>query len=93
MVLKYIYLENVQRKHSLNSIRLELWLAMGSDRIIAKQENSLLELSLNRYVMTRIIYVYHFYQNLCFILRHFLVRKLVDLKNIEKNFLDFYEEF
>ena len=36
MVLKYIYLENVQRKHSLNGIRLELWLAMGSDRIIAK---------------------------------------------------------
>ena len=52
MVPKYIYLENVRRKHCLNPMRLALCLAMGSDRIIAKQGNSLLGLSLNRYVMT-----------------------------------------
>ena len=38
-------------------------LAVGSDRIIAKQGNSLLGLSLNWYVMTQIVYVHHFYQS------------------------------
>ena len=71
MVPKYIYLENVRRKHCLNPMRLALCLAMGSDIIIAKQGNSLLGLSLNRYVMTQIIYVYHFHQGQYFILRHF----------------------
>ena len=58
MVPKYIYLENVRRKHRLNRMRFALRLAMGSDRIIAKQRNSLLGLSLHRYVMTQIIYVF-----------------------------------
>ena len=58
MVPRYIYLENVRRKHRLNLMRLVLCLAMGSDRIIAKQGNSLLGLSLNSYVMTQIIYVF-----------------------------------
>ena len=57
MVPKYIYLENVRRKHCLNPMRMALYLAMGSDTVIAKQENSLLGLSLNRYVMTQIIHV------------------------------------
>ena len=61
MVPMYIYLENLENQ--LNTIRLALCLAMGSDRIIAKQGNSLLVLSLNWYVMTQIVYVYHFYQN------------------------------
>ena len=55
-VPKYIYLENVRRKHFSNPMRLALCLAMGSDRIIAKERNSILGLSLNRYVMTQIIY-------------------------------------
>ena len=63
MVPKYIYLESVRHKHCLNPMRLALCLVMGSDIIIAKQGNSLLALSLNRYVMTQIIYVYHFYQS------------------------------
>ena len=63
MVLKYIYLENVPRGHCLNPMRMALCLAMGSDTIIAKQGNSLLGLSLNRYVMTQIVHVYHFYQS------------------------------
>ena len=50
-VPKYIYLESARHKHCLNPMRLALCLAMGSDRIIAKQENSLLGLSLNRCVM------------------------------------------
>ena len=74
MVSKNIYLENVRHKHHLNPMRLTLCLAMGSDRIIAKQGNSLLGLSLNRYVMT---------QKICF-----LVRKLVNLKK-HQNFLHF----
>ena len=57
IVPMYIYLENLENR--LNTIRL----AMGSDRIIAKQGNSLLGLSLNWYVMTQIVYVYHFYQS------------------------------
>ena len=61
MVPMYIYLENLENQ--LNTIRLALCLAMGSDRIIAKQGNSLLGLSLNWYVMTQILYVYHFYQS------------------------------
>ena len=48
MVPKYIYSEGVRRKHCLNPMRLALYLAMGSDRIIAKQRNRLLGLSLNR---------------------------------------------
>ena len=61
MVPMYIYLENLENQ--LNTIRLALCLAMGSDRIIAKQGNSLLGLSLNWYVMTQILHVYHFYQS------------------------------
>ena len=57
----YIYLENLE--NWLNTMRLALCLGMGSGRIIAKQENSLLGLSLNWYVMTQIVYVYHFYQS------------------------------
>ena len=72
IVPKYIYLENVRRKHCLNPMRLALCLAMGSDRIIAKQGNSLLGLSLNRYVMTQIIYVYRLHRSQYFILKHFL---------------------
>ena len=45
MVSMYIYLENLENR--LNTMRLALCLAMGSDRIIAKQGNSLLGLSLN----------------------------------------------
>ena len=56
----HIYLENLENR--LNTVRFAL-LAMGSDRIIAKQENSLLGLSLNWYVITQIVYVYHFYQS------------------------------
>ena len=48
MVPKYIYWEGMRRKHCLNLMRLVLYLAMGSDRIIAKQRNRLLGLSLNR---------------------------------------------
>ena len=55
----YIYSENLESQ--LNTILL--CLAMGSDKIIAKQGNSLLVLSLNWYVMTQIVYVYHFYQS------------------------------
>ena len=55
----HIYLEDLENR--LNTVRFALCLAMGSDRIIAKQENSLLGLSLNWYVMTQIVYVYHFY--------------------------------
>ena len=57
----YIYLENLENR--LNTMRFALCLAMGSDRIIAKQGNSLLGLLLNWYVMTQIVYVYHFYQS------------------------------
>ena len=63
MVPKYIYLENARYKHRLNPIRLALRLATGSDRIIAKQVTNLLRLSLNWYVMTQIVYVYHFHQS------------------------------
>ena len=61
MVTMYIYLEKLENR--LNTMRLALCLAIGSDRIIAKQGNSLLGLSLNWYVMTQIVYVYHFYQS------------------------------
>ena len=61
IVPMYIYLENLENR--LSTIRLALCLAMGSDRIIAKQGNSLLGLLLNWYVMTQIVYVYHFYQS------------------------------
>ena len=61
MVSMYIYLENLENR--LNTMRLALCLTMGSDRIIAKQGNSLLGLSLNWYVMTQIVYAYHFYQS------------------------------
>ena len=79
MVPMYIYLENLENR--LNTMLLALCFAMVSDRIIAEQGNSLLGLSLNWYVMTQIVYVYHFYQSQ-FIL--FLVRKLEDLKNHRK---------
>ena len=61
MVRMYIYLENVENQ--LNIVGFTLCLAMGSDRIIAKQGNSVLGLSLNWYVITQIVYVYHFYQS------------------------------
>ena len=61
MVPMYIYLVNLENR--LNTMRLALCLGMGSGRIIAKQENSLLGLSLNWYVMTQIVYAYHFYQS------------------------------
>ena len=47
MVLMYIYLENLE--NLLSTMRFALCLAMGSDRIIAKKENSILRLSLNWY--------------------------------------------
>ena len=56
---------------------------MGRARIIAKQGNSPVVLSLNWYDMTQIVYVSHFHQSQYFILRQFLVLKLVDLKNTE----------
>ena len=37
MIPKYIYQESVRQKHCLNPMRLTLYLAMGSDRTIAKQ--------------------------------------------------------
>ena len=58
MVPMYIYLENLENR--LNTMLLALCFAMVSDRIIAEQGNSLLGLSLNWYVMTQIVYVYHF---------------------------------
>ena len=61
MVPMYIYVENLENR--LNTMRFALCLAMGSDKIIAEQGNSLLRLSLNWYVMTQIVYVYHFYQS------------------------------
>ena len=61
MVSMHIYLENLENR--LNTMRFALCLAMGSDRIIAKQGNNLLGLSLNWYVVTPIVYVYHFYQS------------------------------
>ena len=45
MVPMYVYLENLE--NWLNIIRFALCLAMGSDRIIAKQGNNLLVLSLD----------------------------------------------
>ena len=57
----YIYLENLENR--LNTMRFAPCLAMSSDRIIAKQGKSLLGLSMNWYVMTQIVYVYHFYQS------------------------------
>ena len=57
MVPMYIYLENLENR--LNTMRL----ATSSERIIAEQGNSLLRLSLNWYVVTEIVYVYHFYQS------------------------------
>ena len=61
MVPMYIYLVNLENR--LNTMRFPPCLAVGSDRTIAKQGNSLLGLSLNWYVMTQIVYVYHFYQS------------------------------
>ena len=62
MVLKYIYLENVRQKHLL-TVSLALCLATSSDRIIAKQGNNLLGLSLNWYDMTQMVYIYYFYKS------------------------------
>ena len=84
MVPMYIYLEKLENR--LNTMRLALCLAIGSDRIIAKQGNSLLGLSLNWDIMTQMPYVYHFYQSQFTLFETFLVRKLVDLKN-HGNFL------
>ena len=50
MVPKYIYLKNVRHKRWLNPMKLALCLAVGNERTIAKQVNSLLGLSLNWYV-------------------------------------------
>ena len=61
MVPMYIYLVNLENR--LNTMRFPLCLAVGSDRTIAKQGNSLLGLSLNWHVMTQIVYVHHFYQS------------------------------
>ena len=61
MVPMYIYLQNLENR--LNTMIFALCLTMGSDRIIAKQVNSLLGLSLNWYVMMQTVYVYHFYQS------------------------------
>ena len=72
----YIYLENLENR--LNTMRFALCLAMGSDRIIAKQGSILLGLSLNWYVMTQIVYFTIFTRAIYF--EAFLVRKLVDLK-------------
>ena len=72
----YIYLENLENR--LNTMRFALCLAMGSDRIIAKQGSILLGLSLNWYVMTQIVYFTIFTRAIYF--ETFLVRKLVDLK-------------
>ena len=51
MVPIYIYLENLGNR--LNTVRFAPRLARGSDRIIAKQGNSVLALSLNWYVMSQ----------------------------------------
>ena len=72
----YIYLENLENR--LNTMRFALCLAMGSDRIIAKQGSILLWLSLNWYLMTQIVYFTIFTRAIYF--ETFLVRKLVDLK-------------
>ena len=56
-------------------MRMALCLAVGSDRIIAEQGNSLLGLSLNWFMFTIFIRVSLLY------FETFLVRKLVDLKN------------
>ena len=72
----YIYLENLENR--LNTMRFALCLAMGSDRIIAKQGSILLGLSLNWYLMTQIVYFTIFTRAIYF--ETFLVRKLVDLK-------------
>ena len=84
MVPMYIYLENLENR--LNTMRFALCLAMGSDKIIAKQGNSLLGLSLNWYVMTQIVYVSIFTRATLLYFETCLVRKLVDLKN-HRNFL------
>ena len=51
---------------SVNPKRLALCLAMSSDRIIAKQGNSLLGLSVNWYIMIQTVYTYHFQQSQLF---------------------------
>ena len=61
MVPMYTYFENLENR--LNTMRFALCLAVGSDRIIAKQGNSFLGLSLKWYVLTQIVYVYHFYES------------------------------
>ena len=61
VVPMYIYFKNLENR--FKNVRSPLCLAMTSDRIIAKQGNNLLGFSLNWYVMTPIVYVYHFYQS------------------------------
>ena len=51
MVPIYIYLENLE--YRLNTVRFAPRLVSGSDRIIAKQGNNVLALSLNWYVMSQ----------------------------------------
>ena len=88
MVPKDFYLKNMRHKHLLNPMALALCLAMGSDRIVTKQGNSLAGLSLNWYIMAQIVYVSHFWPNWVLYFQIFLVRKFVDLKK-HRNFLLF----
>ena len=68
MVPMYIYLENLE--HRLNTMRLALCLAISSERIIAKQGNSLLGLSLNWYDANSLCLPFP-PESVYFILRHF----------------------
>ena len=68
MVPMYIYLENLE--HRLNTMRLAIFLAISSERIIAKQGNSLLGLSLNWYDANSLCLPFS-PESVYFILRHF----------------------
>ena len=68
MVPMYIYLENLE--HRLNTMRLALCLAMGSERMIAKHRNSLLGLSLNCFDANSLCLPFSL-EPVYFILRHF----------------------
>ena len=80
----YIYLENLENR--LNTMRFALCLAMGSDRIIAKQGNSVLGLSLNWYVMTQIFYVYHYYQSQFTLFRYIFGEEVCRFEKSQKFF-------
>ena len=86
MVPKDVYLKNMRQKHLLKPMTLTLCLAMGSDRIVTKQGNSLAGLSLNWYIMAQIVYVSHFWPNWVLYFQIFLVRKFIDLKKTPKFF-------